>query len=74
MESRKYVEADKALRRHLSEVFCVGEKTVYNALHYVGDSDLCRRIRTHALQKGGCVMVVLPEEEFLSMRRRAASS
>lgn len=55
-------------------MFCVGEKTVYNALHYVGDSDLCRRIRTHALQKGGCVMVVLPEEEFLSMRRRAASS
>lgn len=64
---RRFIEVDDDTRRHLEKAFGVGSRTVYNALTYAGGSDLCRRIRSHALQKGGRVMVVLPEEE-LEMR------
>lgn len=72
-ETRRYIEADEALRRHLAKAFCVGPRTVYNALNYAGDSELCRRIRAHALQKGGRVMVVLPETSFEDLRRGETS-
>ena len=72
-ETRRYIEADEALRRHLAKAFCVGPRTVYNALNYAGDSELCRRIRAHALQKGGRVMVVVPENCFEDLRRGETS-
>ena len=66
---KKFIEVSDEVRHHLEKVFDVGAKTVYNALNYVGDSDLCRRIRVHALQRGGVVMVVQPEMETIHTSR-----
>ena len=52
----------------MAKTFNVSDKTVRNALGFDkkrGETDCAKRIRKFALQKGGIVMVVVPEVEVL---------
>ena len=52
----------------MAKTFNVSDKTVWNALNFDkkrGETDCAKRIRKFALQKGGIVMVVVPEVEVL---------
>ena len=74
----KYIHVKKADRDFLGKVFKVGAKCVYNALHYESDSELANKIRYVARQRGGVVMVVMPEVETMHdcdgyMRQRFAN-
>lgn len=65
---KKYIHIEKEDREFLERAFGVKGRTVYNALHYVGEgggSDLAKKIRKIALDRGGIVMVAAPEEETL---------
>lgn len=64
----KYIHVTKELRQCLAKTFNVSDKTVWNALSFDkkrGETDCAKRIRKFALQKGGIVMVVVPEIEVL---------
>lgn len=64
----KYIHVTKDVRLYLAKTFNVSDKTVWNALNFDkkrGEPDCAKRIRKFALQKGGIVMVVVPEVEVL---------
>lgn len=64
----KYIHVTKDVRLCLAKTFNVSDKTVRNALSFDkkrGETDCAKRIRKFALQKGGIVMVVVPEVEVL---------
>lgn len=64
----KYIHVTKEVRQCLAKTFNVSDKTVRNALGFDkkrGETDCAKRIRKFALQKGGIVMVVVPEVEVL---------
>lgn len=64
----KYIHVTKDVRLYLAKTFNVSDKTVWNALNFDkkrGETDCAKRIRKFALQKGGIVMVVVPEVEVL---------
>lgn len=50
---KKLITASVPLKRLIAKTFEVEEKTVRNALTYRSNSDLARRIRRLALEKGG---------------------
>ncbi|MEE1140282.1 MAG: hypothetical protein UHP25_02730 [Prevotella sp.] len=65
---KKYIHVTKEVREHLMNNFGVTNVMVWYALTFHpnrGNSDLAKRIRMFALQKGGIVMVVSPEKETL---------
>lgn len=64
----KYIDVSKEVRRKIVNTFSVTERTVFNALNYDderGFSQLALRIRSFAMQNGGVVMTVQPEEEVV---------
>lgn len=62
---RQFIEVPASVKAELARAFDVNERTVRNALDYSGQSDLCRRIRCFAMQKGGVVMTVQPLMETI---------
>lgn len=65
---RKYIHIRKEDREFIMKVFGVTGRTVMNAIRFDserGDTDLARRIRKVALERGGIVMVETPEIECL---------
>ena len=67
---RHYIEVKSDVKAFLAKAYDVDEKTVRNALTYVSDSPLAKRIRFLALQKGGKEMWVLTAEELESKLSR----
>lgn len=70
---RRYIDVKAADKDFLMKVFGVSERTVRNALNYVGeycDNDTARKIRHTALQRGGTVMVTLPEAELQNVQKQ----
>ena len=64
----KYIHTQKADREFLMKAFGVTAKTVFNALHFDeqrGHTDLAKKIRKIAMDRGGIVMTVSPEVETL---------
>ena len=64
----KYIDVSKEVRQKAAKTFGVTERTVFNALNYDeerGNSPMAMRIRSYALQNGGVVMAVQPEEEVV---------
>jgi hypothetical protein len=55
-ERKKEIKVTVEIRKQLLAEFPVGDKTVYNALHYASDSYAARMIRCRALELGGCLM------------------
>lgn len=65
---KKNIHIKKEDRDFLERAFGVSGRTVYNALHYDderGGSDLAKKMRKVALDRGGIVMVEALEEETL---------
>lgn len=65
---KKYIHIQKADREFIAKAFDITERTIYNATHYTDMSegtDLMKKVRTLALQRGGIVMVEAPELEVL---------
>ena len=53
---RRYIHVTKETREFLSRAFAIKPRTVYNALNFVKDNDLARRVRKLAREKGGILM------------------
>lgn len=63
-QSRRRIAVSREERRKLMTMFGVGERTVFYALNGNGDkSELTARIRKAAMERGGTVLVTLPEME-----------
>lgn len=63
----KRIRVDKSLRAYIAKTFGVTERTVFSALGYdsqYGQSDMAKRIRKFAIQKGGKQTVTLTEAEY----------
>ena len=65
---KKYIHIQKADREFISKALKVTERTIFNATHFEDmneGTDLMKKIRSLALQRGGIVMVKAPEMETL---------
>ncbi len=65
---KRYIHIQKEDREFIARAFKVSKRTVYNAINFEDmneGNDLARRIRTLALQRGGVVMLEVPEVETL---------
>lgn len=67
----KYITATKEDREFLAKAFKVTERTVFYALRFDesrGKTEIARRIRKAAMERGGVVMNTLPEVETMHDR------
>ena len=65
---KKYIHIQKADREFIAKALGITERTIFNATHYTDmneGTDLMKKIRMLALQRGGIVMVEAPELEVL---------
>lgn len=53
---RQYIHVTKETREFLIKAFDIEPRTVYNALNFVKDNDLAKRVRKLAYEKGGILM------------------
>ena len=61
----KYIHLKKEDREFLAKVFGITPRMVFNAVHFESDSELARKVRKLAMDRGGIVMVEAPEAETL---------
>lgn len=65
---RKYIHIRKEDREFIMKALGITERTVFNAIRFDskrGDTELARKVRKLAMDRGGIVMVELPEVETL---------
>lgn len=65
---KKYIHITKEDRMFIKKALGVTERTVFNAIRFDskrGDTELARKIRKLAMERGGIVMVEIPEIECL---------
>lgn len=65
---KKYIHITKEDRIFIMKALGVTERTVFNAIRFDskrGDTELARKIRKLAMERGGIVMVEIPEIECL---------
>lgn len=65
---RKYIHIRKEDRELIMKALGITERTVFNAIRFDskrGDTELARKVRKLAMDRGGIVMVELPEVETL---------
>lgn len=65
---KKYIHIKKEDREFIMKAFGVTERTVYNAIRFDGkrgNTELARRIRKLAMERGGIVMTVMQDIETL---------
>ena len=65
---KKYIHIKKEDREFIAQALDITERTIFNATHYTDmneGTDLMKKVRTLALQRGGIVMVEAPELEVL---------
>lgn len=60
---KKQIAVTRETRLFMMKLFGVTERMLTYALTYKKDSDLARRIRKCAIERGGVVLVTLPEIE-----------
>lgn len=53
---RHYIHVTKETREFLCKAFDIEPRTVFNALNFVKDNDLAKRVRKLAYEKGGILM------------------
>lgn len=61
----KRISVTKEGREFLAKAFGVGDRIIAEALTYRRDSELCQKIRTLALKRGGFVINTLAEVETI---------
>lgn len=57
---KKYIHVKKEDREFLAKVFGITPRMVFNAVHFESDSELARKVRKLAMDRGGIVMVEAP--------------
>ena len=62
---KKYIHVKKEDREFIAKVFGITPRMVFNAVHFESDSELARKVRKLAMDRGGIVMVEAPEAETL---------
>lgn len=65
---KKYIDVTKEVRQEIMATFKVTERMVFYALRFDakrGESEKAKRIRIFAKQKGGVMMVEIPEVETI---------
>ena len=62
---KKYIHLKKADRDFLAKAFGITPRMVFSAVHFESDSELARKVRNLAMERGGIVMVEAPEAETL---------
>lgn len=62
---KRYIHIKKADREFIMKSLKVTERMVYYAIRFATDTDLARRIRKLAMERGGIIMAVIPEAETL---------
>lgn len=62
---KKYIHLKKADRDFLAKAFGITPRMVFSAVHFESDSELARKVRKLATERGGIVMVEAPEAETL---------
>ncbi|MEY8684876.1 hypothetical protein AB9N12_01600 [Bacteroides sp. AN502(2024)] len=65
---KKYIHITKEDREFIMKAFGISEKSVFNAIRFDdrrGGTDLAKKIRKLAMDRGGIVMVEIPEIETL---------
>ena len=65
---KKYIHITKEDRMFIMKALGVTDRTVFNAIRFDskrGDTELARKIRKLAMERGGIVMVEIPEIECL---------
>lgn len=63
---KKHIMVDNETRAFIVEAFGCSKVAVWKALTFRSDSDLCKRIRTLALQRGGLLIGVNEVREGLT--------
>lgn len=63
---KKHIMVDNETRAFIVEAFGCSKVAVWKALTFRSDSDLCKRIRTLALQRGGLLIGVNEVRESLT--------
>lgn len=53
---KKYIHVKKEDREFLAKVFGITPRMVFNAVHFESDSELARKVRKLAMDRGGIVM------------------
>lgn len=74
---KKYIHITKENREFLMKAFGVTGKTVQNAVRFDaerGDTDLAKKIRKVALERGGIVMAVAPRWRRFTMPTATCAS
>lgn len=65
---KKYIHIQKKDREFIAEALGISERSVFNAIHFDarrGGTDLARMVRKLAMERGGIVMVEVPEMRTL---------
>ena len=62
---KKYIHLKKEDREFIAKAFGITPRMVFSAVHFESDSELARKVRKLALDRGGIVMVEVPETETL---------
>ena len=61
---KKYIHIQKADREFIAKALGITERTIFNATHYTDmneGTNLMKKVRTLAMQRGGIVMLQAPE-------------
>lgn len=65
---KKYIHIKKEDREFIAKAFGITERSVFNAIRFDdrrGETELARKVRKLAMERGGIVMVEIPEIETL---------
>ncbi len=68
MDMTKYISVPNPIKREIKAVFDCTREMVWKALNYQSDSDLARRIRKFAVDKGG-VEFDASKQNFTNLNR-----
>lgn len=62
---KKYIHITKEDRKFIMKALGVTERMVFKGIRFESDSDLAKKVRKLAMDRGGIVMVEIPEIECL---------
>lgn len=62
---KKFIQISRKDRDFIATAFGITDRMVGKGLYYESHSELAKRIRTLALQRGGVIMNVVPEVETI---------
>lgn len=65
MTKKKYIHITREDRKFIMKALGVTERMVFKGIRFESDSDLAKKVRKLAMDRGGIVMIVIPEVETL---------